>query len=63
MSLTAKTEIGVSTQMPINLKRWIVNAKDRFKLRKKLSDLNPRYVVEKVTDLSTHFSHASTFWI
>ena len=51
MSLAAKTENAVSTQMPINLTRWIVNAKDRFKLRKKLSDLNPRYVVEQVSDL------------
>ena len=51
MSLAAKTENAVGTQMPINLKRLIVNAKDRFKLRKKLSDMSPRYVVEQVSEL------------
>lgn len=49
--LSAKTCDAIDSQMPINMARLIDNTKHKFRIRKKLSDLNPRYIVDRVSQL------------
>ena len=49
--LSAKACDAIESQMPVKMSRLISNTRTKFKVRKKLSDLNPRYVVESVTAL------------
>ncbi len=50
-SLNAKTCDAIETQMPVKMSRLISNTRSKFKARKKLSDLNPRHIVESVDRL------------
>lgn len=50
-SLASKSGDSIETHMPINMARLINNTKIKFRVRKKLSDLNPRYVIERVDQL------------
>ena len=52
MSTLESTMISsIESQMPVNFKRMIESCKTRFRVGKKLSDLNPRYIVERIKDL------------
>lgn len=42
----------VSTYLPVNMKRLIENAVHKFRVRRPLTDLSPRYVIEEVERLA-----------
>ena len=50
-SLMAKAADCIATYLPVNMPRLIASVKRQFRSRKVLSDMHPRYVVERVDAL------------
>ena len=51
ISLSSVQENVVSTYLPVNMKRLIENAVHKFRVRRPLTDLSPRYIIEEVERL------------
>lgn len=55
-SLECKRILSIATYLPVNIPRLVDKAKAQFRNRRKLSDLNPRYVLDQVDALIVRVS-------